>query len=145
MEKLQFNTLIDAPAEKVWNKLWDDNSYREWTSVFSEGSHAETDWKEGSKVLFLDGKGQGMVSIIESKKDNKFMSFKHLGIVNNGVEDTTSDTVKEWSGAHENYTLKSVDGKTELTVDMDINQEWKDYFAKTWPLALDKIKALAEK
>ena len=78
MEKKQFKILINAPREKVWEKLWNDASYREWTSVFSEGSAAETDWKEGSRVLFTDGKGNGMVSTIAVKKPNEVMSFRPL-------------------------------------------------------------------
>jgi hypothetical protein len=145
MKKHEFKTSINASKEKVWEILWNDDNYGKWTSVFAEGSRAETDWNEGSKVLFLDGKGQGMVSMIASKKPNEYMSFKHLGFVMNGVEDTQSEKVKEWAGAMENYTLKQVDGKTELIVDMDINDEYKDYFLKTWPLALGKVKEMAEK
>ena len=145
MEKQHFSIEIDAPREKVWKTLWEDNTYRGWTSAFTEGSHAVTDWKKGSKVLFLDGKGEGMVSSIADNKPNEFMSFEHLGIVKDGVEDTKSDKVKEWAGAHENYTLKTVNGKTQLTIDMDVNDEFKEYFQNTWPKALDKLKELAEK
>jgi hypothetical protein len=57
MEKLNFSINISAPKDKVWQTLWDDASYREWTSAFAEGSYAETDnWKEGSEVKFLDPK-----------------------------------------------------------------------------------------
>jgi hypothetical protein len=38
--------------------MWDDSTYRQWTSAFSEGSHAVSDWKEGSKVLFLSPEGE---------------------------------------------------------------------------------------
>ena len=108
METKQFKRTIAAPPEKVWSTLWDDATYREWTSVFAEGSRAETDWKKGSKVLFLDGKGSGMVSTILENKPNEFMSFKHLGIVKDGVEDTTSAETEEWANAVESYTLKGV-------------------------------------
>jgi uncharacterized protein YndB with AHSA1/START domain len=145
MEKLQFTTTINASREKVWEALWNDAHYRAWTNAFMEGSHAVTDWKEGSKVLFMDGKGSGMVSVVAANKPNEFMSFKHLGEVHNGVEDTTSDKVKGWSGSHENYTLKDANGKTALTVEMDITSDYKEYFEKTWPKALDQLKALAEK
>jgi len=144
MEKLKFKTVINAAPEKIWNVLWNDDTYRKWTSAFAEGSYAETDWKEGSKVLFLDGNGRGMVSRIEKNKPYEYMSIEHLGEVNNGVEDTTSEKVKDWAGAHENYTLKKVNGKTELSVDMDINDEFKEMFAKIWPVALDNIKTLSE-
>ncbi len=145
MEKKEFKTTINAPKEKVWNILWGNTTYPEWTSVFAEGSRAETDWKKGSKTLFLDGKGNGMVSTIAENKPNEFMSIKHLGFVKNGVEDLNSEKVKEWAGALENYTLKAINGKTELIVDMDITDEYKDYFEKTWPDALKKLKEMAEK
>ena len=144
MEKLKFKTVINAAPEKIWNVLWNDDTYRKWTSAFAEGSYAETDWKEGSKVLFLDGNGRGMVSRIEKTKPYEYMSIEHLGEVNNGVEDTTSEKVKDWAGAHENYTLKKVNGKTELSIDMDINDEFKEMFAKMWPVALDNVKRLSE-
>lgn len=144
MEKQEFKISIDAPREKVWNVLWADDTYREWTSPFSSGSHAETDWKKGSKVLFLDGKGMGMVSTIAENIPNEYMSFEHRGVVKDGVEDTESEEVKKWAGAHENYTLKNVSGKTELVVDMDINDEYKDMFTEIFPKALQKVKELSE-
>lgn len=144
MERHQFKITIDASPEKVWNILWGDATYPQWTSAFAEGSRAETDWKKGSKVVFLDGTGQGMVSTIVEKKPNEFMSFKHLGGVKNGVEDLESPETKTWSGAIENYTLKFVNGKTELIVDQDITDDYKEYFLSTWPKAFQKLKGLAE-
>ncbi len=145
MEKSTFKITIDAPREKVWEVLWGDPSYQEWTAAFAEGSRVETNWEKGSKVLFLGNDNQGMVARIEDKVPNEYMSFQHLGEINNGVEDLTSDKVKAWAGAYENYTLTNVNGKTELVVDMDLNDDYKDYFGKTWPLALDKVKELSEK
>jgi uncharacterized protein YndB with AHSA1/START domain len=144
MEKLHFSIAINAAPEKIWSVLWNDDTYRKWTSAFTEGSYAETDWKQGSKVLFLDGKGQGMVSRIAVNKPNEYMSIEHLGEVKDGVEDTSSERVKQWAGAHENYTLKKVNGQTELSIDMDITEEFKDMFAKIWPVALDNVKKLSE-
>ena len=144
MERKSFSISVNASREKIWDVLWSDSSYRQWTSVFAEGSRAETDWKKGSKVLFVDGAGDGMVSTIIENIPNEFMSIKHLGEVKNGIEDTASEKVKQWAGAMENYTLTEVDGKTELNVDMDIAEEYKDYFLTTWPKALEKIKQLAE-
>jgi len=144
MQKINFSTSINAPKEKVWKTLWDDATYRKWTSVFSPSSYADTDWKEGSKVLFLDGEGSGMVSKIEANRPNEFMSFKHLGIVKNNIEDTESEAVKGWAGAFENYTLKEVNGGTELLVEMDMNDEHKDMFMGIFPKALEQVKSLSE-
>lgn len=144
MEEATFKTSIAAPRSKVWEVLWGDKSYGQWTSVFCEGSRVETNWKEGSRALFLDGKGHGMVSMINSKRENEFMSFKHLGNLINGVEDLDSPEVKDWAGALENYTLTDEAGGTELVVEIDVNDQFKDYFNETMPKALEKIKALAE-
>jgi len=146
MEKQEFRITIDAPKEKVWQTLWDKTTYSAWTSAFAEGSTVETDnWKKGSKVLFLDSRGFGMVSLVDENIPNKFMSFKHLGEVRDGVEDTTSEKVKDWAGATESYTLKETNGSTEVVVDMEITEEFAEMFKNVWPKALKNLKELAEK
>jgi hypothetical protein len=144
MERQTFAIVIDAPREVVWDILWSDATYRQWTAVFSAGSRAETTWQKGSKVLFVDASNEGMVATIAENIPGEFMSIKHLGMVKDGVEDLDSPQVKQWAGALENYTLRTVNGKTELTVEMDIAEEYKDYFAKTWPKALEQVKQLSE-
>ncbi|MBW8687102.1 SRPBCC family protein [Chitinophaga rhizophila] len=144
MEKKEFRILIDSPRETVWQVLWDDKTYREWTSAFAPGSWAKTDWKKGSKVYFMDAENCGMLSSVAENIPNEYMSFEHLGYVKEGKEDTESPEVKEWAGAHENYTLKAVDGKTELVVHTDIVESHMEYFNNTWPKALEKLKEIAE-
>ncbi|MCW3464188.1 SRPBCC domain-containing protein [Chitinophaga nivalis] len=144
MEKQQFHVTIDATRERVWEVLWGDTTYPAWTAAFCAGSRAETDWKEGSKALFLGDTNDGMVAIIAASVPAEFMSFRHIGEIKDGVEDVTSDRVKEWAGAMENYTLKTVNGQTEVTIDIDVAADYKEYFMTTWPKALDTLKAIAE-
>ena len=47
-----------------------------------------------------------MVSMVAANKPNKYMSFKHLGEVKDGLEDRSSDKIKEWAGAMEKYTQR---------------------------------------
>ena len=145
MKKLQFSIDIEAPKEKVWDTLWDDKTYREWTSPFCEGSHVVTDWKEGSKVLFLSPNGEGMFSEIAKNNEYEFMSFKHIGMYKDGKEQPLDEESKSWSGCFENYTLKETNGKTTLQTDIDIVDSHYDYFNQTFPLALEKVKEIAEK
>ena len=145
MKRKEFNVTINASKEKVWNVLWKDETYRQWTAPFSEGSYAKTDWQEGSKVHFLGPNGDGMVARISERRDYEYMGIEHLGMVENGVEDTESEKVQSWKGAEENYTLTTANDQTELMVETDIAEEYLDEFQKSWPQALQKVKELSEK
>lgn len=144
---MEFEIVINAPKEKVWDILWSDSTYPEWTAPFAEGSRAVTDWKQGSKVLFLGNKNEGMVSMIAESRPTEFMSIKHLGTVKDGVEDVDSEEAKQWAGAYENYKLEAVKEGTALKVTMggaEIPAEFEDYFKDAWPKALSKLKELSE-
>lgn len=145
MKRKQYNTIIDAPRERVWEVLWGDRSYVEWTSAFTAGSRVETTWEEGAKVLFLNAENEGMVARIEEKKQPGKMVFKHLGMVDKtGKEDFDSEKVKAWSGAEEIYLLKEAGQKTELLVAMDLDEGHEAYFDEAWPKAFEKLKDLAK-
>lgn len=144
MQRKSYSTTINAPRKKVWEVLWSDSTYRQWTSVFSEGSYAESDWKEGSKIHFLTPEGHGMYSIIAKKTPEEYMSFKHVGEIKNGKEIPVSEQNPGWENAFENYTLKEKNGKTELFVELDSVDEYLDFFNETFPKALQKVKELAE-
>ena len=148
MEKLQLSIDIAAPPEIVWETVIEDASYRQWTKSFEPTSFYRGSWTKGSKILFLgrdkDGNESGMSSEIVESRRPEFISIRHLGMVNKGVEDFTSDAVKAWAPSYENYTLEAIDGGTRFRVDMDIAAEHKDMFEKMWPEALKSLKALAE-
>ncbi len=141
---------INAPKEKVWNTMLGEDTYREWTSTFNEGGRFEGDWSEGSKMLFIGldpetGKEGGMVSHIKENRLNEFISIEHLGILKDGVEDTTSDMAKKFAPAFENYTFTEKDGVTLVSVDIDVAEEFADFFTETWPKAIAKIKEISER
>ena len=148
MDKLKFSIIINAPKAKVWDTMLNDVTYRIWTEAFMQGSYYIGDWSEGSKILFLapgETGASGMVSRIKENRLHEYISIEHLGMVENGKEDTTSDAVKVWAGALENYSFKELNGKTELLVDVDSNEEYSEMFNGMWPKALQKLKELAEK
>ncbi len=150
MQKIHHSIIIDASKEKVWHSMLDDKSYREWTKVFSEGGYYQGSWEKGSKMLFLGpnpetGEEGGMVSRIAENKPYEFLSIEHLGIVQNGVEDTTSEAAKAWAPAFENYTFVEKDGQTEVVVDVDSIDEMAEEFNSAWPVALQKLKEIAER
>jgi hypothetical protein len=149
VNRLHFSILIDAPKQKVWHTMLDDRTYREWTRAFNPGSYYKGDWNEGSKILFLGpdpetGEEGGMVSRIAESKRYESVSIEHLGIVRDGKEDTTSEIARKWTPAFENYTFKERDGRTEVLVDLDVEDEYVEPFQQMWHDALQKLKELAE-
>lgn len=144
MKKLHFSIEINAPREKAWNILWNDITYRDWTSIFQEGSYAVSDWKEGSKILFLSPEGSGMYSRIARKIPNEFMSFEHLGEVKEGEELEAWKAPEGWAGAMENYKLESAGTGTKLDVELDTTNEFAEMFGEIFPKALKRVKALCE-
>lgn len=150
MEKLHYSTTINAPVKRVWHAMLDDEPYREWTAAFNEGSYYKGDWSEGSKMLFLGpdpktGKEGGMVSRIAENRQYEFISIEHLGLVSEGVEDTESEEAKKWAPAYENYSFKEKDGKTELTIDIDVEESMVGEFNQMWHDGLERLKEIAER
>jgi Activator of Hsp90 ATPase homolog 1-like protein len=139
MKTLEFSIEIDAPKTKVWEALWNDESYKKWTSVFSNSSHAVSDWQEGSKILFIDDNKDGLSAIIDKKIPNERMTFKYLGEMKNGEE-----IVNEWTGALEDYRISEKNGGTELKVIMDVTDEFEGFFNETFNKALNIIKDISE-
>jgi hypothetical protein len=149
-QRLHFSIDVNAPKKKVWDTMLRDDTYRVWTSTFNpKGSWFEGDWKQGSSIKFLgpDDKGgiQGMVSRIKENRPQEFVSIEHLGFIQDGKEDTTSDAVKQWTPAYENYALKEKNGVTEVQVDMDTDECHRQMFEEMWPKALQKLKELSER
>lgn len=148
MEKIHTSVIIRASREKVWDTMLTDASYRKWTSAFHPGSYYKGTLAQGEKILFLgpnEGGEMGMVSRVAEIRPYEFVSFEHLGIVRNGVEDIESEEAKKWSPAFENYTFTDKDGGTEVVIDQDIESSYKTEFEEMWRRALTLLKDLAEK
>jgi len=154
MKTMNFSIFINAPKEKVWHTMLDDATYREWTQEFNtRGSWYEGDWSAGSTIKFLgpgeNGELGGMVAKINENRLYEYVSIEHQGLISNGVIDTTSDAVKQWTPAWENYTFTEKDGGTELHVEMRVPDnyadEYKKMFETLWPRALKKLKEITEK
>lgn len=149
MEKLHFSISIKAPKEKVWDTMLNDNTYRQWTSVFNpSGSYYKGDWETGSSIRFLgpnaDGTVSGMLSRIKENRPYEFLSIQHLGEILHDKEKIWSETETKGQEMCENYTFKQTGEITEVFVDLDSNTEFKAMFEGMWPKALEKLKNLAE-
>lgn len=147
-EKLHFDVLINAGVDKVYKSMLDINLYSEWTSAFNPTSRYEGSWEKGSTIYFIgsaeDGKEGGMVSRINENIPNKFVSIEHYGIIKDGQEITSGEEVDKWTGGFEDYTFEELDGKTRVSVAVDVTPEFRQYMIDTYPVALEKLKQICE-
>lgn len=144
MKKLTFSIDLNAPKEKVWYSLWDEENYEDWTSAFCEGSFTISDWHEGSKIYFLDPNGNGMNSKITIKKPFETMLFSHYGEIKHFKELPITEETQAWSGSEERYDLTENNGITTVKATVDVVEKYLDYFNDIFPKALAKLKAIAE-
>lgn len=144
MKKIEFEIEINAKADKVWFALWDDIHYRIWVSPFCKGAYAITDWKEGSKIHFLDPNGSGMFSEITKGQPYEKMYFTHIGEIKNFIEQPQDEISSEWYGAVEHYDLIEQNGVTTLKASVDITEDHFAFFNEAFPKGLDIVKELAE-
>jgi hypothetical protein len=151
MKKLQFTVSIQAPASLVYDVmlgLSNKSSYEAWTALFNPTSSFEGNWEKGSKMLFVgtDEKGEkgGIVSVIEENNPARFVSIRHYGLIQAGIETTEGPEVEKWANGFENYTFSESNGTTTVTVDLDTTDDFIAYMNEAYPKALDKLKELCE-
>lgn len=145
MQRLEFEIVIDAPREKVWNTMLEEPTYGEWTAAFSPGSGFEGSWAEGSEINFVDPSGSGMHARVVENREFEYVELQHIGMIADGKVDTTSPEIAEWAPALESYEFVDADGATLLKVLMETDPKHAPMFEELWPKALDGLKAIAER
>ncbi|MBF6608866.1 MAG: SRPBCC domain-containing protein [Flavobacterium sp.] len=151
MKTLQFTVKISASANKVYRTMLgldEKRTYEYWTAAFNPTSSFEGSWEQGSKIYFVgtneNGKKGGMVSKIEENRPSDFVSIRHYGFLDGDNEVTSGEMVEKWSGGIESYTFEENEGITKVTVNCDTVEEYIDYFNKSYPVALEKLKEISE-
>lgn len=143
MKEMQFTVEIGTSREKVWQTLWQDETFREWSGLIDPGTYMEGELREGGTVQFISAaNGYGVTSLVEKLVPTEYLLLKHQA---DTQEHGTAERKDEWTGGSESYTLREQDGATTLTLTCDVPNEMEKYFQKAYPNALNKIKELAEK
>lgn len=150
MKKIQQSIVIQAPREFVWAAIINDKKYRLWTSAFNPTSHFAGGWQKGDKIRFIgtddQGRQLGMAAEIAASDHLKFISIHILGLVSGDEVDYDSEDARQWAPSYENYHFESLtDQTTKFSVDVDTNDAYYDDMAKSWTLALQKLKEVCEK
>ncbi|WP_194776252.1 SRPBCC family protein [Pararhodonellum marinum] len=151
MQRKQFKIGINAPVEKTFDcmlGLSDKKTYEQWTAEFNPTSTYEGSWEKGSKILFIgtddEGNRGGMIANIASHIPNQFVSIHHYGLLEGDNEILEGPKVAQWAGGTEDYTFEVKGNRTIVTVEVDVIDEFSDYFETTYPKALEKLKEIVE-
>jgi uncharacterized protein YndB with AHSA1/START domain len=143
MKEMEFTIEIAASKEKVWRTLWDDVTFRDWSSNIDEGTYMTGVMEEGNEIQFLSSvNGYGVTSLIEKLDPNEFILIRHAADTKESGQQVRE---KEWTGGKESYTLADKAGVTTLTVRIDVPLEMEEMFNIRIPKALERIKELSEK
>ena len=129
---------IHAPAKKVWQVLWDNDSYRKWAAAFMDGSHYSGDLKQGGRIRFLDPNNNGMESEVASLTENREITFHHLYELEAGKEGESLGKLRE------QYTLEEQNGVTTLSLNSEMPSKYFEELDAATTRALQVIKELAE-
>ena len=143
-KKIDKTILVSAAPERVWEILFDNEINKRWYDVFHPGSHAVTDWQQGSRATFLDSDKNGITGIVTTNQIHKKLLVEYDGVVSAGNFDHESDFAADFKGGLESYELQSIGEQTELHVVCDMAPVMFDIMSDAWDRALAQIKILAE-
>ena len=142
MKQMQFAVTINAPRQKVWDILWQNETLQQWAGIIDPGTYMEGDLKVGNEVQFISAEnGYGVTSLVAELTPGEFLLLKHQADTQNSG---AQQREKEWTGGEESYLLKENEGATTLTAAFGVPENMEEYFAVHYPKALAKVKELAE-
>ena len=129
---------IDAPLTKVWRALTD----REAIKQYMFGANVETDWNEGSAIIWK-GEWQGTAyedkGFVTKNEPESVLQYTHFS-PRSGLQDI-----------RENYhtvtiTLQEEDSQVHVSLSQDKNQDERsrEHAEKNWQMMLDQLKAYVE-
>lgn len=144
MKSLKYNIIINCPGAFVWNTMLDSEDYKKWASAFYPGSHYRGEWKQDSRIKFIDPCG-GTLALLEEVTPYKRIRMKHIALINEaGSIDKESEDAKQWIGTTENYIFQEENGKTRLDIEMKGHEKYLDVLDECWLPAIEGIKKLCE-
>lgn len=142
MKEMKFSIEISASKEKVWDTLWQDETFRQWAGVIDPGTYMIGDLKEGNEVQFISSEnGYGVTSLVEKLREGEFLLLRHSADTQDSGK---QERAQEWTGGEERYSLVEQGNTTTVTVAFGVPLELEEYFKVNYPKALERVKELSE-
>lgn len=129
---------IGANVKDIWNMVL--NPDNQWGLAFGGGATAETDWKEGSRIIWRDIRNNiGANGIVELHQPEEYLQLHYYDDVQTKTESTLGDYYEKYSVVSDTkeYILSIEIGKIAKS---DIPSH-----ERMWDRAISIIKELAEK
>jgi hypothetical protein len=151
IKKYTYSIDVNAPAAKVHDLMLgisNKNTYEQWTAPFNPTSTYRGTWEKGSRIYFVGQdeaqQTKGMIAEVAENIPGKFVSLRHIGMLDSDKEITEGPEVEKWAGGLENYTLEERDGITTVNVEIDLPESQAELFKGMWLKALTKLKEISE-
>ncbi len=144
MTRLTFDIIIAAPRAAVWATMIDPQTYQTWTAPFCEGSRFQGAWDQGAHIQFLGPDDRGMFSEVAEHRPAEYISLRHLGMVENGRIDASSEMASAWVGAYENWRFDEVPEACRLVAEVDTPPAYELYMQEKYPQSLMVLKFICE-
>jgi len=130
---------IKASDDRVWQVLTNPEYTNTWAVAFSEGTYVETDWSEGSDVIWkmADGEvaAQGKVEVNYAPR---LLKINYPG-------ENKDEAGADLGEYHEHYSLLEQDGSSVLTIESGpLKPADVESHAPMWDKAIALIKTTAE-
>ena len=135
---------IDVPAEKVWQVLLDDKSFRIWRSTITDGAYYAGELKQGRRIHLLTPDGSGKYGYVVLLDEGRNILIQLIGEIREFKEQAVDLNTERWSGIFENYVLNESNGKTKLVAEIDVIAGQAVIMDAIFPEAMKRIKLMAE-
>ncbi|MET0312732.1 MAG: SRPBCC domain-containing protein [Burkholderiaceae bacterium] len=128
---------IRSSPARVWDVLV--HASDDWASAFSPGTVAQTDWLEGSRIVWRDGSGAiGATGIVEAVRPQEHIRLRYYDEAVEHPKGPLGDYAEE-------FRLAVSGDRTVLTACAGTIAGMDEAMHRAmWEQALAKIKALAE-
>jgi uncharacterized protein YndB with AHSA1/START domain len=140
------DAVINTSKQNVWKVLITPELFAKWGSAFCPGSKMEGEWKLDGSVSYYDDAGMGLKCKVIAYDPHNLVTVEYVGFFHDFKEELRTEEKEGWIGCKETYVLSEINGKTQLHLESEVPTEaYFEEFSKTWDLALQNIKELAEK
>ena len=146
MKQLRYQISIHASVQEVWNTVLQPDTYKDWVAVSWPGSFYTGNWEKDASIRFISHNGSGTLARIKDIIPYNKINAEHIAVLHpGGIEDSTSDLARGWTGTTEQYMFTERNNETVLQVDIHTHPAWESMFDRGWPAALQQLKMICEK